>query len=77
MKRLVLAAVFLHWLAFCLSAGEAQTATPVAEGYARTKVNMTIFRHNALCTFGSRQVASFYDAEGRLVLAERLHGQST
>ncbi|MBL8813155.1 MAG: BNR repeat-containing protein [Planctomycetaceae bacterium] len=76
MRRFILAAAFVHWLAFGLSGGVAQTSIPIAEGYARTKVNMTIFRHNALCTFQNRQVASFYDPEGTVVLAERLHGQS-
>lgn len=76
MRWLVLTAAVVHALTFCLSHGVAQTVIPIAEGYARTKVNMTIFRHNALCTFQDRQVASFYDADGRMVLAERQHGHT-
>jgi BNR repeat-containing family member len=49
---------------------------PIADGWARTKVNMTIFRRNAVCSFGDQQVAAFYDADGKVVLARRTHGSS-
>ncbi|MFN9719543.1 MAG: BNR repeat-containing protein [Planctomycetota bacterium] len=49
----------------------AQTVIPIAPGWARTKVNATIFRRDAVCSLGDRQVVSFYDSDGHLVLAER------
>lgn len=48
---------------------------PIAEGWARTKVNTTIFRHNAVCSFKDQQVAAFYDASGRVILASRHVGE--
>ena len=44
-------------------------------GWARTKVNMAIFRHSAVDSFGGRQVAGWYDGEGRVCLAERRLGE--
>jgi hypothetical protein len=43
----------------------------LGEGWARTKVNGAIFRHDPLTSFGDVQVVCFYDPEGRLVLARR------
>jgi len=45
-------------------------------GWARTKVNMAIFRHSAVDSFGDRQVAGWYDGEGRVCLGERRLGES-
>jgi len=49
---------------------------PIAEGWARTKVNTAIFRRNAVCSYQDQQVAAFYDANGQVVLASRRHGSS-
>lgn len=54
----------------------AQQVFPIAQGWARTKVNTVIFRRSAVCSFGIHQVAAFYDAESRVVLARRVHGSS-
>lgn len=53
-----------------------QHSYPIAEAWARTKVNAVIFRRNAICTHGDQQVAAFYDAQGRVVLAKRTLGSS-
>lgn len=50
---------------------------PVAKGWARTSVNTTIFRHDALTTFGDTQYIAFYDADQTVVLAERTLGSLT
>lgn len=65
---------FLFLTALC--APVAAQEFPIAEGWARTKVNTAIFRHNAVVSLGERQVAAFYDASGRVVLAERTHGSA-
>ena len=44
---------------------------PIAEGWAKTKVNCVIFCKNALVSNGTNQFAAFYDSEGRVVLAKR------
>lgn len=50
---------------------QAQERFPIAEGWARTKVNCVIFRKNALCSSKDVQYAAFYDPQGRAVLARR------
>ena len=49
-------------------------AGQLGPGWARTKVNMAIFRHSAVDSFADRQVAGWYDGEGRVCLAERRLG---
>jgi hypothetical protein len=49
-------------------------AIPVAKGWARTSVNTTIFRHDGITTYGDLQYVAFYDAEQRVVLAQRKLG---
>lgn len=44
---------------------------PLGLGWARTKVNCTIFRHNAVCSRGGLQFTAYYDPDGRLILARR------
>jgi hypothetical protein len=44
-------------------------------GWARTKVNMAIFRHSAVDSVGDRQVAGWYDGAGRVCLGERRLGE--
>jgi hypothetical protein len=62
-------------LFFCLFNSAAPTFAqdrfPIADGWARTKVNCVIFRKNALCTHNGVQFAAFYDPQGRVVLAKR------
>lgn len=53
-----------------------QHTYPIAEAWARTKVNAVIFRRNAICTHGDQQVAAFYDEQGRVVLAKRPLGSN-
>lgn len=48
----------------------------IGTGWARTKVNSVIFRRNAVCSHGDRQVAAYYDESGQVILAERRHGES-
>lgn len=47
----------------------------LGSGWARTKVNMAIFRHSAVDSLGDRQVAGWYDGEGRVCLGERRLGE--
>lgn len=44
---------------------------PIGEGWARNKVNATIFRQHAVTTFGDTQYTVFYNAQGQVVLAKR------
>ncbi len=44
---------------------------PVAEGWAQNSVNAVIFRRNSIVTHENTQVVSFYDPNGRVVLARR------
>jgi len=50
---------------------------PVAKGWARTSVNTTIFRHDAVTTYRDTQYIAFYDADQRVVLAQRKLGSTT
>lgn len=61
-----------------LLAGPAPQAAALGQGWARTKVDGAIFRHEPLTSFGDVQVASFYDPWGRLVLAppHRAHARA-
>lgn len=44
---------------------------PVAKGWAKTSVNVAIFRRSAIMTHNEHQYLAFYDAEARVVLAKR------
>jgi hypothetical protein len=44
---------------------------PVANGWARNKINANIFRKNSVTTHGSTQYLSFYDSDSSIVLAKR------
>lgn len=46
----------------------------IAVGYSATSVNAAVFRNNSVVTFGRSQYASFYDADGFLMLAKRRVG---
>lgn len=47
----------------------------IGTGYARTSVNASAFRKNSVVSHGNRQVAAYYDAEGRVVIARRQLGR--
>lgn len=66
-----IAAAPLLLIALLLPPACAQERFPIADGWARTKVNCVIFRKNALCTHEDVQYAAFYDPQGRVVLARR------
>ena len=44
---------------------------PVDKGFAKTSVNAVIFRRNSIFTQEQNQYVSFYDPEGRVVIARR------
>lgn len=46
----------------------------VADGYSATSVNTAIFRSNSVVSHGDSQYVCFYDPEGYVTLARRLHG---
>lgn len=48
--------------------------SPVAKGYAQTKVNATIYQTNALTTHGDTQYIAFYDPDATVTLARRKLG---
>ncbi|MEX0929425.1 MAG: BNR repeat-containing protein [Balneolales bacterium] len=50
---------------------------PLAKGYAKTAVNVTIFRRNSVFTHEQSQYAAYYDPEGHLMLARRELGDTT
>lgn len=54
-----------------LSAAGGAKLLPIAPGWAGTSVNVVIFRKNSVTTHENSQVASFYDQEGRVILARR------
>ncbi len=49
---------------------------PVGQGWARNKVNTTIFRQHAVTSHGDTQYTAYYDPEGRVVLAKRTLGSA-
>ena len=49
---------------------------PLADGWAKNKVNAVIFRQNAVTTHGDTQYTAFYDGGGRMVLAKRTLGST-
>ena len=55
---------------------QGQQVSQIGSGWARTKVNAVIFRRNAVCSHGQRQIAAFYDDAGQVILAERRHGET-
>ncbi|MGE0759751.1 MAG: BNR-4 repeat-containing protein, partial [Pirellulaceae bacterium] len=50
---------------------------PIGLGWAKTKVNCVIFRHNAVCSWNDWQFAAYYDPDRNLVLAKRRLDSST
>lgn len=47
---------------------------PIGKGWAKNAINAVIFRRNAVVTHEETQYASYYDAEGYVVLAKRKLG---
>jgi len=50
---------------------------PIGLGWSKSSINTVIFRHSPLVTGNGKQYASFYDADGRVVLAERESASNT
>lgn len=49
---------------------------PIAPGWAQNSVNAVIFRTHSVTTHGNTQYASFYDPDGKVVLARRELGST-
>lgn len=80
----VLCGVVLDWMGVSEVCGqrivreaEVRESGELGLGWARTKVNMAIFRHSAVDSAGGRQVAGWYDGEGRVCLGERRLGEDS
>ncbi len=67
-------------LAVLIAGGISCARTPrlvrIADGWARTSVNATIFRKNSVTTYQNQQYVAYYDPDSYLVLARRTHGSS-
>lgn len=68
--------VILGLLCAC-TVSHAQTSTLPVNGYAKTSVNAVVFRGSSVTTFGSTQYVSWYDGDGKVVLARRALGATT
>jgi hypothetical protein len=51
---------------------DVSTLSYVGMGYARNSVNTTIFRHSSLTSNNDFQFISYYDADGKMILARRI-----
>lgn len=59
------------------SARGAGVLIPVSNAWAANSVNAVIFRNDPITTVGEKQFVSFYDENGRVVIASRTLGEST
>ncbi|MGC4033732.1 MAG: BNR repeat-containing protein [Tepidisphaeraceae bacterium] len=76
MKKVIAAAAFsLVFTGAVLAQSKPQLMT-VGDGYAKTAVNVSIFRQDPITTFGDKQYVSYYNADGHVVVAERTIGQT-
>jgi len=50
---------------------QAQKKIPIEKGWSSTSINAVVFRKNSLVTHDDIQYASFYDVDGRVILAKR------
>src|SRR5690242_11642333 len=50
---------------------------PIGRGTAKNTVNVVVFRKQSVVTYKDTQFASYYDADGRVVLAKRKLGEDT
>src|SRR6185436_708302 len=48
----------------------------IGQGWAQNSVNVTIFRNDPITTFEDQQYASYYNADGHVVIASRKIGES-
>jgi BNR repeat-containing family member len=48
---------------------------PIGQAWARDSVNTTIFRTDPITTFGDKQYAAYYNADGFVVIASRTIGE--
>lgn len=58
-----------------LLAADAQLL-PIGDAWAKNSVNVTIFRNDPITTIGEKQYATYYNADGHVVIAERTIGQT-
>ena len=72
-----------HWIWFIVvfdSNGQIPKKSNViniAEGYAKSHVNATIFRKNSISSFKDRQYVAFYDNDANVILAKRKLGSAS
>ncbi|HEX8322751.1 MAG TPA: BNR repeat-containing protein [Tepidisphaeraceae bacterium] len=52
------------------------TLLPVGQAWARNSVNVAVFRNDPITTAGDQQFVSYYDADGRVVIAQRKLGDT-
>lgn len=68
MKRVFITLIFITITQLSVNA---QRLVKVAEGYAGTSVNTTVFRNNSIVTHQETQYIAYYDDDGYLVLGKR------
>lgn len=75
MKKLVFLSLSVI-LAACAGHEQVPSArlSEIAPGYAATSVNTAVFRKNSVVSHGDTQYVAFYDPDGRVTLASRVHG---
>ena len=49
----------------------------IADGYAKSHVNATIFRKNSISTYKDHQYVAFYDSDANVILAKRKLGSAS
>jgi hypothetical protein len=72
--NLIAALIALSVFSSAQSGADNPRLIPVANGWARNKINANIFRKNSVTTHGSSQYVSFYDADSNIVVAKRRLG---
>lgn len=60
----------------CWADEDAPRLMPLGPAWAQNSVNAPIFRGDPITTFGDQQYASYYDADGHVVVARRTIGQA-
>ncbi len=71
---ITMAAVAAMAVCAAARAAEEPRIVPIGMGWARTTVNTTTFRSEAVTTHGQTQYAAFYDVDSQVVLARRTLG---
>ena len=71
-RRFAIRAFTLAASSFAATAVAADvTLMPLGDAWAANSVNVTIFRNDPITTAGDRQFATYYDADGKVVVAHR------